>query len=164
MAGALTGGLPPLPNPEQDQQQPGPQAPMQQPAPTHAQTVAALRHFSAISKELEMLLKDPDAGKADIKSKVIDGISNLVGMRIIPATQAVSQLSTLPDRPFEQRKWLQDHLTQAMQAESAVLDHHRASAPGTGNIATEVAANPPPDPDQHMATMNGMMQGQYAGR
>ena len=44
----------------------------QAPAPNHAQTVAALRHFYMIGKELRGLLADPNVGKSDIRSALIE--------------------------------------------------------------------------------------------
>lgn len=138
--------------PGQQQQQP-PQPP---PAPTHAQTVAALRHFTAISKQLEDALKDPDLGKSDIKSKVIDGMTTLVANRIIPPGAAVTQLATFPEKPFDQRKWLLTHLQQVAQARDAVLGHHAMAFAGAG-------PEPTPHGDNHMQDISGMMAAHYAG-
>jgi hypothetical protein len=138
--------------------------PQSPPAPSHQQTVAALRHFTAIGGELEKALKDPDVGKADIKSKVIDGVTRLVARGIMPAADAVKTLSTFPARPFDQRKWLQTHLQQTQQAEMAVLEHHRAGNPGSGDFATESAMHNSGSPDDHLGTMAGMMSAHYAGR
>src|SRR5271166_2044650 len=133
MAGALSsiGGPPPAPNPTP--QQPDNNAPLsaiaspqktgaqpmaaQQPAappppPTHQQTVAALRHFGAISNEVSSLLKDSDCGKADLKSKVIDGMTSLVSDGIQTPSDAIKTLATFPDKPFEQKQWLMQHLQQ----------------------------------------------------
>lgn len=171
MQGALGAGLPPSPisapalgngqgpqpgpgMPAQGgQQQPG----MPPPAPTSAQTVAALRHFAAITKELESALKDPDIGKADIKSKLIDGMTRLVGGRIMSAGQAVSQLATLPERPFEQKQWVMNHMQQAMQARDFVIGHHAAAFAGAGPEAA-------PHPDNHMQDITAMQQAHYAPR
>ena len=59
--------------------------------------------------ELSTLLKNPDLGKADLKSSIIDGTTKLVAERIIPPNDAVTQLATVPDRPFQQREWIQNH-------------------------------------------------------
>ena len=180
MPGALRSlSTPPAPNPDAGQQSgalssfggqspgmapPGamqgpqagpPQAPSQIPAPNHAQTVAALRHFHAIGKQLEMALKDPDLGKASVKSKVIDGMTNLVAQRILSPGEAVKQLSTFPERPFEQKAWLANHMMQAQQAEMAVLTHHAMAFGGQGEA--DSASNP----DSHMDDINGMMQSHY---
>jgi len=145
--GALSAGV--------EAPQPGP--PQQMPAPSHAQTVAALRHFAAIGKQLEVALKDPDLGKSDIRSKIIDGMTTLVADRIIPPGQAVTQLATFPDRPFDQKKWLIEHYQQTQQARNAVLSHH-----AIGNAGG--APEPTPSADNHMQDVAGMMQSHYAGR
>lgn len=172
MSNALsaTGGPPPAPNP---QPQDGPpnggnaltgapsqsgQASGQQqaaPAPGHQQVVAALRHFDAIERELGTLLADPDLGKADLKSKIIDGATKLVSSGMVTAAQAVTQLGTVPERPFDQKKWVETQFLQTIQASHAVLDHHRRAFQGHG----------PSDPghvDDHLSTMSGLMS-QYKG-
>ena len=128
----------------------------QAPAPTHAQTVAALRHFDAIKNELTTLMKIPNIGKTDIKSQVIDGMSKLVSERMIPATQAVIQLSQLPTDPAMQRKWVQTLLAQAAQAEQNILAHHAQGFAGQG-------PEPTPSRDDHMDHM-AALQSQYGGR
>lgn len=140
--------------PPQQQQQ---QQPQQPPAPSHAQTVATLRHLHAISQELEALASDPDLGKADIKSKVIDGATKLVGMRILSPSQAVAELGEFPTQPFQQKQWVAKQLSQAQQGMNFVLDHHRAAHAGIKDM-------PQGNPDDHMADMNSMMQSHYAGR
>src|SRR6185437_12178354 len=72
------------------------------PAPTHAQTVTALRHFNAVEEELSELMIDPDLGKTDMRSKVIDGMTRLVSEGIVPASGAVRDLGTFPERPYDQ--------------------------------------------------------------
>ena len=177
MAGTLQAlSTPPAPNPNQDAQQKGvlqgmgPPSPMpmtpsggppqqqpQVPMPTHAQTVAALRHFHMIGEQLESALKDPDLGKSDLKSKIIDGMTKLVAGRIISPAQAVTQLSTFPEKPFDQKAWLANHLMQIKQAEMAVLSHH-------GNAFAGGGPEPAPHPDNHMDDMASMMGAHYSPR
>lgn len=171
MAGALQSGLstPPAPNPDgmpgalvgssgapQTGQAQAPQAPPQVPAPTHQQTVAALRHFAAIGKQLEIALKDPDLGKSNIRDKVIDGMTTLVADRIIPPGQAVTQLATFPDPPFQQKQWLVQHMQAIMQARNAVLAHHAQAFAGA-------PPQPTPSNDNHMQDIQGMMAAHYNG-
>lgn len=161
MTGALQSmAPPPAPNPQGALAggiQQAPQAtPQQMPAPSHQQTVAALRHFAAIGKQLEIALKDPDLGKSDMRSKLIDGMTTLVADRIIPPGQAVTQLATFPERPFEQRQWLIQHYQQTQQARDAVLSHHAMANAGGGPEQT-------PSGDTHMQDMQGMMSAHYQG-
>lgn len=132
------------------------EAPAAQPMPTHAETVAALRHFHAISSELEAILKNPKAGKGDLKSEIIDGVTRLISERVMTPSQAVMQLSTVPSEPLLQRKWLMDHLQKAEQSEVTVL-HHRAIAAASGTPdASEY------NPDDHVNLMGGLAA-KYAG-
>src|SRR6185312_10275426 len=102
----LSSGLPPLPNPEQAQQSsPNPAALTPPPAPTHGQAVATLRHTHAILDQLQVLLKNPDLGRADLRSQIIDGMTKLVSERIMAPDVAVAQLAKVPDKPLDQRKW-----------------------------------------------------------
>lgn len=166
----LASGPPPLPQnglQSADMQQSAPAqpggAPQVAPAPpTHAQTVIALRHFHAIIGEVQHLLKDPSAGKSDMKSRIIDGVTKLVSERMISPAQAVVQLSQVPADPLEQRKWLQTTLQQAAAAANAVVDHHSAGHDGTLDWSQEgQMAHPHPDSHQsHMAALGA----NYGGR
>ena len=125
MPNALNFSTPPPPDMPQAQPQGMGAASSQNPAPSHEQTVAALRHFRAVSKELRVLLQNPDLGKSDLKSDIIDGFSKLVGDEIIPAAQAATLLGQMPERPFEQKQWLTKMFVQNMQAQVSVLAHHQ---------------------------------------
>ena len=179
MGNALSQNLstPPAPNPQpQQQQNPTPQGnalamngagPMGQspemgpqqtaPAPNHQQTVAALRHFNAIETELTDLLNDPSVGRSDLKSKIIDGTTKLVANRILTPAQAVTQLGDVPERPFDQKTWLEQHLQQVSQAATLVLAHHQVGYAGQDVDTT------PPDEEDHLGTVAGL-QAQYKGR
>ena len=147
------GGAQPM-GPQQGAPQGAQQAP---PAPTHAQTVAALRHFTALKRELTVLLKNPDLGKADMKSAIIDGVTKLVADRIVPPAAAVQKLAMVPDTPFQQKKWIEQDYAQIMKAENMVLAHHAAAFAGQG-------PQPPADPDSHMQDVQGMMASHYPGQ
>ena len=168
MPNALRSMAPPAPPDNAMQNQPQAAAPMGQasalqgqqaapqpvPAPTHQQTVAALRHFGAIERELTTLLRNPDVGKTDMRSQIIDGTTSLVASRIIKPAEAVMQLGSVPDRPYDQRKWLETHLAQTVQAQNIVLDHHRMAFSGQDVDSTS------PNPDAH-ADMMGSLMSQY---
>lgn len=162
MPNALQMTPPPAPNPQtQDQAQA--QQPIINPAPSHAQTVAGLRHFQTVGRQLVKLLENPDLGKADLRDSMIDATTRLVADHIIPAAQAVTLLGQFPDRPFDQKKWLENAYVQNMAAQIALLDHHRTTNPGTGNLALEMAQNSDTT-DNHLQTMQGMMQNHYGMR
>jgi hypothetical protein len=131
------------------------------PPPTHEQTVAALRHFDAIRGELTTLLKDPAAGRSDLKSKIIDGVTKLVSERILSAPQAVQQLAQVPSDPLQQRKWMQTMLAQTAQAEQGIVEHHRNTNLGSGDWATE-AQKHNTNPDDHLEHMKAL-NANYSG-
>jgi hypothetical protein len=127
----------------------GPAAPP--PPPSHQQTVAALRHFGAISSECASLLADPDCGKTDVRSKVIDGVTKLVSEGIATPADAVRELASFPDRPFEQKKWLEAYMTRSDQAATAVLAHHQMAPPQPGTPQGDY------DPENHSQIMQGLI-------
>jgi hypothetical protein len=127
------------------------------PPPGRAQTVAALRHFSIIENEVKKLLADPECGKSDLRSEVIDGMTGLVSTGITTAADAVRELSNFPDKPFDQKQWLEAHLSQAVQASNAVLQHHRMAFAGQ-----DMPENDAYDPDNHAGTMDALTK-QYQG-
>lgn len=144
----------------------GPQGAPQQaapPPPTHAQTVAALRHFGAIEAELRGLMKNPDLGKADIKDAIIEGTTKLVADRIVKAADAVTTLSSVPSAPFQQKQWVMQHLQTTIMAKNAVVDHHAQGNDGTMDWQQEsqAAGN---HPDDHMKTMAGLASNYRGGR
>lgn len=141
--------------------QPGQAAP---PAPpTHAQTVAALRHFDAVRKEIEIIAKDPALGKNNVKSKIIDGVLRLVAGGIMQTTQAVEQLSKVPTEPLLQMKWAKSMLTQAQQAENGILDHYGATSPHTGTVADHFGStldvSHPDDHQDHISALAANFRG-----
>ncbi len=110
------------------------------PAPTHQQTVVLMRHMQELQRELKTLLQDPDCGRADMRSAIIDAMTRGVSERLIAAPDAVDQLASVPNSPFGQKQWLEKHLEQTIAAEISVLDHHRAThAPIFPDFATEHA-------------------------
>ncbi len=172
MPGALNPGPAPImPQVGGDvQPAPGPAAPAQAAQPpmappqiTHEQAVAALRHLSAIARELETFLQDPDLGKVDLKSKFIDGTTKLVAQRYLAAPEAVKLLGSVPADPQLQRQWVQQHFSQNMVAMNAVLDHHAAANPGTGDIATEMARSRS-NPDNHPNDIGSVMAHYRGGK
>jgi hypothetical protein len=128
------------------------------PAPSHAQTVTALRHFGALESELMKLMKDPDLGKDDVRSQVIDAMTRLVSKGIVPAAGAVKDLGTLPDKPYDQRAWVNQHFQNVVQAQSAILAHHQHGAMTGQNVGPSDT----PSPDDHQATMS-TLQSRYKG-
>lgn len=162
MANSLEAANPAAPNPNenannalqqggQQQQQSAAPAP-----PTHAQTVAALRHFDAIKNELTTILKNPTLGKADVKSQIIDGVTKLVSERMMKPADAVIQLSQVPTDPLQQKKWAQTQFSQAMQAEQAILAHHAQGFAGQG-------PEPTPSRDDQMDHM-AALHSNYGGK
>lgn len=132
--------------PSQQQQQPPP-------PPSHAQTVAALRHFTAIEGETEKLLRNPDCGKSDMRSTVIDSVTRLVSKGITTPSDAVRELGNFPDKPYDQKKWLENVYTQAAQAQTAMLAMHQHGALGQPPGPT------PANMDDHHAIMSGLASG-----
>lgn len=128
---------------------------MPPPAPTHAQAVAGLRHGNAFLDELETLAKNPNLGKTDVKSQIIEGVTKLVAKQFLTAAQAVQELGTVPERPFDQKMWVRNHIQKFFAAQSAILDHHRAAFAGTQDPAIENTMTG--NLDNHAADFAGLM-------
>lgn len=131
--------------------QPQPSQPQLPPAPSHGQTVTALRHFSALEEELSGIMKDPDLGKSDVRSEIIDSMMRLVGEGIVTAPNAVTELSTLPDKPYEQRAWVNQHFLNVVMAQNAILAHHQMGAMTGQDVGGE-----DPDEADHAQIMNAL--------
>ncbi len=154
MSMAASPMAPGAPSSAPSQQQPAPQPP---PPPSHAQTVAALRHFTAIETETKKLLKNPDCGKSNMHSAIIDGMTSLVARGIMTAPEAVKQLGQVPDKPFDQKKWLENAFAQAVQGQTAILAlHQHGVMNGMPNDQTS------PSPDDHQQHISGLMS-QFKG-
>lgn len=138
-----------------------PQPGQQTPAPSHGHTVAALRHFHAIVAELKTLIANPDLGKSDARSMIIDGTSKLVVERILTPANAVQQLSNVPSNPRQQRQWVMNMLQQTIAASNNVIDHHAAGHHGSLDWATE-SQHPEYGEDNHFQAMEGLT-GHYSG-
>lgn len=160
MTGALDlgGGLPPMPQQDGTQGLQAPGSPQTGPAmapapPTHAQTIAALRHFEAVKDSLVTVLRDPAVGKSDVKSQIIDGVTRLVAERMLTPSQAVVQLSQVPSDPLQQRKWLQTQLAQTVTAENVVLDHYGHGNPSLHDVESHVSTMDHGKIDDHLNHM-----------
>lgn len=119
-------------------QQP-PQVP--QPAPTHEQTVIALHHTAEVSQQLMALMRDPELGKKDARSEIVDVALELVqkGLATVPAV--VEQVKNLPSDPQGQLNWVKAHLMANQLSQFAVLEHYRAANPPTYDAAGDTAAH-----------------------
>lgn len=150
------GGSPSQPGAGGPMQPGGPQqAPT--PPPSHAQTVATLRHLQNVNREFGPILKNPDLGKSDMKSAVIDAGTKLVADRIVTPAAAVMLLSQVPTDPLDQRKWLQNFYDTNEKAQMTVLDHHASGGPTNLDWQSDQAGFMPHDPDGHMKAMEGVM-------
>jgi hypothetical protein len=128
----------------------------QQPAPSHAQTVAALRHFQIFLQMEKGWLDNPELGRTDFKDNFIEQFTKLVADRIATPVQAIQTLATVPERPFQQRQWVQDNYNKNLQARDIVLSHHAQAFAGQG-------PQPAPDQDNHISDISSMMSGHYGG-
>lgn len=134
-----------------------------QPAPpSHAQTVAALRHFDAVKGELAKLLKNEAVGKSNLKSEIIDGVTHLVSQRMIAPAQAIVQLSQVPEDPIKQRQWLMTMMQQTVQAENVILDHYGQGNPSLGEVHEHFSGMDHGKTDDHMTHM-AALHANYGG-
>lgn len=124
------------------------------PAPTHDHAVAGVLHLSKIQRELGGILKDPDAGRKNIRPRVIDAAANLLGDGAMSMPEVLAALKSFPEDPKAQRAWVEKHLSDALDAQLMVLDHHAAACPGCGDFGQEWGA---PREGDATANMKGLM-------
>ncbi len=155
---ALNGSItpPPMPPPQDNTNAP-PGQPAPPPAPSHAQTVAALRHFQIFMEMEKSWLNNPELGKTDFKDQFIEAYTKLVADRIATPVQAIGSLAQVPERPFQQRQWVQDAYNKNVQARDIVLSHHAQAFAGQGPQEA-------PDPENHISDIQSMMSGHYNGQ
>jgi hypothetical protein len=84
----------------------------------------------------------------------------LVADRILTPPHGVEFLGSVPDRPFDQKQMLMTQYVQHVQAESAVLQHHRQAFIGTQDYRTEQIMHGD-NSDDHAGVMNRMIASHY---
>ncbi|HEX5508915.1 MAG TPA: hypothetical protein VFX37_10470 [Pseudolabrys sp.] len=117
------------------------------PAPTHAQTVAAMHRFGSIKAALQPVLSDPNLGKSNIRPKLLDAASDLLGEKVLSLPEIMNAIKDLPDDPLQQKKFVEMMYGTATKAQIAVLNQHR-----NANLPQEDGDEWTPDShDQHFA-------------
>ena len=86
----------------------------------------------------------------------IVGYTKLVADRIATPVQAIGSLAQVPERPFQQRQWVQDAYNKNVQARDIVLSHHAQAYAGQGPQEA-------PDQDNHISDISSMMSSHYNG-
>lgn len=134
-----------------------------QPAPSHHETVAAMRHFSIIANRLDKILRSDKCGKANCKGEIWDAAADFVGRGVLSITQVLNEMKSVSDDPAEQKRWLQQHVDNAKKAQMAVIEHHVAANPGSGDPMADFQAAQASKPEgDHASIMQGMMQQHYS--
>ena len=109
----------------------------------------------AIVDELQVLQKNPSLGRSNAKDQIIDGVSSLVGKRMMSPANAVPLLADVPDDPLMQRKWVMAKLQQTVAAQNNVLHHHVMGNQPTLDWAQE-SQHQAGSADDHMQTIEGL--------
>jgi hypothetical protein len=128
----------------------------QQPAPTHAQTVAAIHRFGEIKSALQPVLSDPNLGKSNIRPKLLDAASKLLGAKVLSLPEIMNKIKGLPDDPIQQKNFVEGIIDTANKAEAAVLQHHLNAPP-------EPDGTDPWSRDNQQQHIDGLMK-HYGGR
>lgn len=100
----------------------------QQPAPTHAQTVAAMHRFGEIKSALKPVISDPNLGKSNIRPKLLDAASDLLGSKVLSLPEIMNAIKGLPDDPLQQKKFVESIYGNASKAQLAILQQHRGAS------------------------------------
>jgi hypothetical protein len=128
-------------------------APQQQPAPapTHAQAVAAMHRFGQIKSAMAPVIADPNLGKTNVRPKLLDAASKLLGSKVLSLPEIMNSIKNLPDDPIQQKKFVENIMNTATQAQLTVLQQHRNA---------QLPEDQEPDewtPDNHADNMAGLM-------
>ena len=138
-------------------------APIQKPAPTHAQTVAALMHLSAV-QEMLGLTQLPELGKANIRPEIYDATAELMAQGLVTLPQVMTEIRNIPADPPGQRTWVTTHLRNIALAKEQILSDHAQAFPGNGDVQSEMASIPPQDQSvSHVDNMKSIVN-HYSGR
>jgi hypothetical protein len=135
--------------------QQAPQMPQGQPSPSHEQTSAALWHLHEVQRYMGALLARPGVGTTNMRPAIFDAVSKMLADGLFTLPQLMNELKSLPADPKGQKQWIVQHLTHARQAQLQILNDHRQTAQGTGDWASEQAANPPSG-REHLDIMNDL--------
>ena len=109
----------------------------------------------AIVDELQVLQKNPSLGRSNMKDPILDGVTKLVGERMMSPANAVPLLADIPVDPLMQRKWVTAKLQQTIAVQNNVLHHHIMGSQPTLDWALE-SQHQPGSADDHMQTMAGL--------
>jgi hypothetical protein len=115
---------------------PMPAMPPRMPAPTAAQTQAGLRRFDAVMSAMRAIMRDPDLGRTNLRPKIMDQASKLIGSKVISLAQCMQAIAPLNDQPLDQKNLVSGIYNAALQASNALLDHHGAAV-ATGRVPRE---------------------------
>lgn len=97
------------------------------PQPTHAQTVAAMHRFSSVQRAMQEVVKDPQFGKGNIRPKLLDVASKLLGAKVLSLPDIMNTIKDLPEDPIKQKAFVEGILTNAAKAQMTILQHHRTA-------------------------------------
>lgn len=125
------------------------------PVPTRAQTVAAVHHFGQIKQAMNEVMEDPNLGKKNIRPKLLDAMSKLLGSKTLSLPDVMKAIKGLPDDPLGQKQFVDNIYQKNDQAQKVILTNH-ASAP-------EGQQQDDWSPDNHSNHMASLMQG-YGGQ
>lgn len=129
------------------------------PVPTQAQTVAALHRFGEVKQAMRRVIGDPKLGKDNIRPKLLDAASKLLGSKVLSLSEVMNAIKGLPDDPLAQKKFVEKIYGDADKAQKIVLSHHAGAPPmqpGTGEPESWSS-------DNHQTHIDGLM-GHYNGR
>lgn len=130
----------------------GPPPPI--PMPNRAQTMAAVRRFSAIQEAMRAVMSDKDFGHSNVRPVLMDEASKLLASKLISLPELMNQLSNFPSDPIKQKETVQGIFNQAQRAEASVLDHH-GSAIVAGKLTPD--GGPEYDAGSHEQAMQGLL-------
>ncbi len=105
------------------------------------QAAAILGHLHKVERRYSDLLKEPGAGRVNLRPKLNELAADLLGEGGVTLPQVMNALNTFPVEPDKQVAWLKKKLADTVKAQHVVLAEqqmHNPIPPGS-DIMTEMA-------------------------
>ena len=115
------------------------------------QVIAGLHHFAAVQKQLGPLLKSPLCGKGNMRPKIFDASATLIGEGIATVPEIMNGIKDLPSDPIGQKKWIENIVMSAANAEKKLVSDYVKQGPGPE------PEGPDWSEDTHKDHMTGLM-------
>ncbi len=114
--------------------------------------LSLLHHMRSFNKAFAPILKDDSLGTKNIRPKVFEAAAQLMGEKVLNLSQVMNAVKTLPDDPFEQKKWLLNIVRMNEMVQDRVVEQY-----GQNENWMDDAAQSTFDPRDHGKHIQGLV-------